>query len=245
MIKLIVSDFDGTILPYGDKAVSVKVLNKIKYFLDKGVHFAVASGRTYSELKCFFGDLSDRMYFIADDGALTVFKDKAIHRKPFAFQSLKIFFDKSFFNSVSFYSLDSVFALGKFNGQNYGKRIKPIERLFDINEEIYKISAEMSKTPFQVTTDYRVHFKENSFAEFVSPYSNKGVAIANLQLRLAVSRFETMAIGDAANDIPMMNHSSYSVSISDKCSDLKSKCKYNFETIEQAFDLFDKIWIQH
>ncbi|MBQ8759406.1 MAG: HAD family phosphatase [Clostridia bacterium] len=240
MIKLVVFDFDGTLLPYGEKSVSDTIVSKIIGYIEKGVTFAVASGRTYAELKALLVPLSDYIYFIADDGALTVKNDKIIYKKPFSFASLKAFFDKESFTDATFYSFDTAFATNLQNAQNYGKRIKQARRQFDINEDIYKISANVTKAPPQNTADYRVHFYENDFAEFVTPYSNKGVALANLQLRLTVSRYETMAIGDAANDIPMMMHSNYSVSVGDKCSELIAKTKFRFPSIEKAFDLLSE-----
>ena len=41
MIKLVVFDFDGTALPYGEKNVSDRVINRIKDYASKGISFAV------------------------------------------------------------------------------------------------------------------------------------------------------------------------------------------------------------
>ena len=61
MLKLIVADFDGTLMQYGEKCVSDRVINKIKEYLDNGIHFAVASGRTYSELSALLKEISDEI----------------------------------------------------------------------------------------------------------------------------------------------------------------------------------------
>ena len=53
MIKLIVSDFDGTLLPFDESEVSRTAKNFISTAIDKGVTFAVSSGRTYRELLAF------------------------------------------------------------------------------------------------------------------------------------------------------------------------------------------------
>ena len=239
MIKLVVFDFDGTMLPYGEKAVSDVLFNRIKGYIEKGVIFAVASGRTYSELKSLLAPLRDSIYFIADDGAMTVKDDEILYKKPFSFLSLKTFFDKDKFSNVTFYSKDTAFFADCTEVRNFGKTVKYVQKRFDVNEDIYKISANVKAGALKNCSEYRVHFYENGFAEFVSPYSNKGVALANLQLHLGISRYETMAIGDADNDIPMMAHSSYSVSVSDKSSELVKKTKYNFSSIEKALDLLD------
>ena len=51
MIRLIVSDFDGTLMPYGASRVSDGVLRLLEQAIEGGVTVAVSSGRTYGELK--------------------------------------------------------------------------------------------------------------------------------------------------------------------------------------------------
>ena len=56
VIKLIVSDFDGTVLPYGQKAVSAAWRSAFSSAMEEGVLFAISSGRTYGELLSFLPD---------------------------------------------------------------------------------------------------------------------------------------------------------------------------------------------
>ena len=50
MIKLIVSDMDGTLLAH-DSSISKGNIEAIRYAQSKGVQFAIATGRDYSSLK--------------------------------------------------------------------------------------------------------------------------------------------------------------------------------------------------
>ena len=54
MIKLIVCDVDGTLLPHGEKRISYDIADLIKEAGNKGISFAAASGRAYHELKRLF-----------------------------------------------------------------------------------------------------------------------------------------------------------------------------------------------
>ena len=86
MIRLIVSDLDGTLLPYGEHAVSEKVKGLISSALEQGIAVAVSSGRTLGELLSFFPECWERLYFICCDGAYygkgkTVFYEKQIARQ--------------------------------------------------------------------------------------------------------------------------------------------------------------------
>ena len=56
MIKLVLSDMDGTLLPKGGSNVSYRTIRAIRTLLDAGVHFAPATGRQLPELdERFFG----------------------------------------------------------------------------------------------------------------------------------------------------------------------------------------------
>ena len=77
MIKLIVTDLDGTLFTT-DKRLPPdfdKVLQQLK---QKGITFAVATGRNFEGTKSYFADKINDMYFICDNGAFIMAHDKLI-----------------------------------------------------------------------------------------------------------------------------------------------------------------------
>ena len=54
MIKLVLSDMDNTLLPWGQKTVSPRAMEGIREMQEEGIVFAPASGRAFSELVKFF-----------------------------------------------------------------------------------------------------------------------------------------------------------------------------------------------
>lgn len=57
MIKLILADMDGTLLPFGSRVVSERTHSAILSALDAGITFGPASGRDYADLAdAFDGD---------------------------------------------------------------------------------------------------------------------------------------------------------------------------------------------
>lgn len=50
MVKLILSDVDGTLLARGEGAFDDSVFEVIDRLYERGIHFAAASGRGYSDL---------------------------------------------------------------------------------------------------------------------------------------------------------------------------------------------------
>ena len=56
MIKLILADMDGTLLPFGSRVVSERTHSAILSALDAGIAFGPASGRDYADLADAFDD---------------------------------------------------------------------------------------------------------------------------------------------------------------------------------------------
>ena len=54
-VKLILTDIDGTILPYGHMRVSERTVAAIHAALDAGIVAGPASGRFHSWIPAFFG----------------------------------------------------------------------------------------------------------------------------------------------------------------------------------------------
>lgn len=243
MRKLIVADFDGTLLPYGDKTVSAKTISQIKDVLSKGAFFAVASGRTYSELSVLLRDVSSDIYFICNDGALTVKNDTAIYKKQFSFSALATFFDDDIYKSATFYSLDKAYLIGNVEKPVlYGKTPCKISRRFEINDDVFKVTAFAKRFDIVSNNDFRVHYSDGYFAEFVPAYANKGLALAQLQLKLGISKFDTVVIGDAGNDIPMVSHAkrSWAIGNDTRTRALRTLCTDSAVGINEALDVIIK-----
>ena len=68
MIKLIVSDMDGTLLN-SDHQISKENLEAIRKAEEKGVHFAIATGRAYSDVKPLLDESNLKCECILSNGA--------------------------------------------------------------------------------------------------------------------------------------------------------------------------------
>ena len=70
MYQLLALDLDGTLLPYGQSAVSGQALTLIRRLQARGVLFCPASGRQYSSLRRLFHPAADRLYYVCENGAV-------------------------------------------------------------------------------------------------------------------------------------------------------------------------------
>ena len=69
MVRLIVTDIDGTLVPEGGSRVNPEYMTVIRELTDLGVRFAAASGRQASSIDVIFHELRDRIYYLGDNGA--------------------------------------------------------------------------------------------------------------------------------------------------------------------------------
>ena len=112
MIKLIVSDMDGTLLAH-DSSISKGNIEAIRYAQSKGVQFAIATGRDYSslkgileahDLKCF-SILGNGAQFCNENGEIlssAYFPKKCFKQVLQIFDELKIHY--MIFSANGFYS---------------------------------------------------------------------------------------------------------------------------------------------
>lgn len=70
MIRLLVTDVDGTLVEEGTPTLSPDYYDTIKALHKKGIQVVVASGRSYSSILDLFRPVEDYIWFIADGGAV-------------------------------------------------------------------------------------------------------------------------------------------------------------------------------
>lgn len=237
MIRLTVSDFDGTLMPYGEKCVSPSVISAINRVTDNGITFAVSSGRTYTELLTYLPELSDKAYFICCDGALCVYKNKVIYSRHIADEDLRFllaYSDKG--ASLIFHAVHRNYSLGALPRESEICNCTPIRRLSDINEKIYKVTAYGAEIKLPPYTGLRTHWDggEYSCTQLVNRYCDKGAALSDLQMRLMLTKYDTACIGDSGNDVAMMKGAKYSFCVGEKCEELVRACTFRVGSAGEA-----------
>ena len=70
MIKLIASDIDGTLVPYGEHDLPQGLFPLIHRLKAAGVVFCPASGRQYHSLRQLFAPVAEDVCFLCDNGAI-------------------------------------------------------------------------------------------------------------------------------------------------------------------------------
>ena len=78
MIKLIVSDIDGTLVKDGTLDINPEYMDVIRILTEKGIHFVACSGRQYSSEKQLFAPVKDIISYISDGGTLIRTSEKIL-----------------------------------------------------------------------------------------------------------------------------------------------------------------------
>ena len=78
MVKLIVTDVDGTLVQEAAPEVGPEVAEEIRRLTDRGVLFACAGSRQQQGIAALFKDVEDRIVYIAENGAHVRYRDRDI-----------------------------------------------------------------------------------------------------------------------------------------------------------------------
>ena len=226
MIKLVVCDLDGTLLPRGEEKLSSVVFETISRLAEKGIAFAVASGRSYHELKRLFYPVSDKMYFIASDGGLMVKNEETVYSEPIpktALISLANSARTQGFPGVmcsakylSYYIYDCP-KFAKFVHKNLYHHALEATRPQEIKEPIYKVSLYGKRKislPQGLSGQLSAVYDGRGWQDFVLKGADKAKPIKQLQELLSVMPAETLAFGDNLNDVNMLTAASNSYAVS-------------------------------
>lgn len=243
MIKLIATDMDGTLLNT-EHEVPKDFEYVIKKLKDKGVLFAIATGRNYSNIISKLKDYEDDLIFICENGTSIYYKGKCIYSK-----TLK----KS--------TIEKITSIGKNIQDAYpmlsGAKSIYIEddRLFDLLDEYFPVSGNITVVDSFLNVEdeiYKVNMfdlkdaEKNSYSIFkqyklddvqLTPSgtywldifdinANKGVAINIIQKMFNIKYEETMSFGDYFNDIEMIENSYYGYVMKNAHPELKKIGKF-------------------
>ena len=69
MIKLVVTDVDGTLVEDGSPNIDPELFETILKLREKGIQFAVASGRPWASVERTFDPVKKKVFYIANNGS--------------------------------------------------------------------------------------------------------------------------------------------------------------------------------
>lgn len=222
VVTTIVSDFDGTLIPAGKNKPSAKFYDVIKKLLDQNIRFIAASGRKYQDLNKIMEPYSDRIAFIAENGALVVWNGKVIHKcvinMALAFELIEdlgkqLNAEIMVSGEKAGYIVPRTQEYVRMLENNFSNQLVKLQNFTQVPEDIIKIAANFSngvpdelKHYFHKKYDKVLLITEsgNGWLDFMPKESGKGTALIKLSGIMDFCMEETAAFGDSENDMGML-----------------------------------------
>ncbi|WP_264846106.1 HAD family hydrolase [Capnocytophaga catalasegens] len=245
MIKLIVTDMDGTLLGENHHFPS-DFQEVFQELYKREILFCVASGRQYPSLLQFFKSVHHQMGFIAENGGYVLLKEQEIYEDTIDNQNVTLLLDicqtipnigvalcgkKGAYLNAS--DSETYYNIGK-----YYPVLHQVTDLYQVDDAIFKIAIFDKNNP-RNNSYQRLKLYENQFKIVVSGDKwlditnlsvNKGVALKQIQQKLGISPQETMVFGDYLNDLELMQTAYFSYAMKNAQPEVKQVA--NFVTEE-------------
>lgn len=240
MIKLIVTDMDGTFLD-DKKRFSDEFWYIYEELKKKNIKFVVASGRQYFNLKKIFKKIENELTFIAENGSIVIDGKKEVYSRILERELVLKYLEigrkipscnlvlcgkkSAYIENMDDEFLEEV--------KKYYEKIEIVKDLTEVkNDEIIKIAfCDLGGTEKNVyphlknEKDSQIVVSGEIWLDVSHLESNKGIALENLQKKLNITEDETMAFGDYLNDYEMLKKAKYSYAMENAHHEIKKICK--------------------
>lgn len=250
MIRLIVSDIDGTLLPEGATNLNPEYFDVIRRLADHGVHFAAASGRQLSSVRSVFQSVEDCIGYITDNGAYVLDKGKSVLERDMCrkdlqelLQSLKglpeakvVLSNREGFYLDQYDEFMCHLLYEEYRGSggvldsfdDYLDTCLKISLYFTDDSSIYypRIREEWSDR-------FAVNISGAKWIDICDKESTKGNAVRWFQQNLGVTPEETVVFGDNFNDVTMLHCAERSYASVLSHPDVKKEARYTVASYEE------------
>ena len=237
MLRLVVTDLDGTLLNSSSEA-PVEIFDIIRALQARGVRFAVASGRQVNDLRKIFKGL-EGIYYITQNGSYIEIDGAEVSNTVISGESASAIARTAYECHLfpMFYTKDALMIQdddpGFIKKLNDYKVHFTYTRKVDLESGIGKISlmaldnnAGCFKSRFSSIADIATCVSSKDILDFNSSTCNKGTAVTLLQEKLGISPDETIVFGDAENDVSMFATSTHSYAMMNAPESVKQHARY-------------------
>ena len=245
MIRLIATDIDGTLVKESTSQIYPELLEVIRKWTDIGGYFCVASGRQYYSIRHMFEQVSDRIIYLAENGAHVRYRDKDIlvqkmcrdHVERIMEQLREYYDDCDVVVSSTRGSLLETHneEFLKFFAEGYHNKYRIVDDVLAEKEDIMKIAIYRKKSIRDLGESVLIPEWQDKvktcmageeWVDFMDASVDKGNALKAVQEYLGVTKEQTMAFGDNDNDIGLLAAAEESYAVENARDSVKAKAKH-------------------
>lgn len=258
MIKLFVSDLDGTLL---NRQLEIEEHNRIaiEKAMAQSIHIAIASGRMSAEIRNLMLQYSKGSYAIGQNGATVYSKEHELlfakqHQPDIAYQIMQL--AKPFAGLVTFvHTIHDEAYIQESNEQTqqYEHRVlTPSKVLADLEQQVKLAQLPCSKVTFlgdiQLLRELEKRLLESLAGQIevvvsdvdcmdVTPlHVSKGNAVKLLMDKLGLKENEVACIGDSYNDLSMFEVAEHSFAMAHSDEAIRAKAKMTVSNVAEAME---------
>ena len=249
MIKMVLTDIDGTIYT-PESGISDSVKNCIKRLQNNGIHFAIATGRTYASAKymadlagakcdlvgyqgglvCTYdGKILDVKYLNPDIAKEIIndFKKRNIHLNVYVEDTLYVEDDDEYIKDyigdkgIDYFKVDSFLELD----------LTKLNKLLAIKYDAQFIDDLIKELQQKYPQIYTVK-SFDYFCEIANKEATKGNALRFLADKYGIKPDEVLAIGDQNNDIEMVKAAGIGVAMGNGTEQIKQAADFVTDSVK-------------
>lgn len=221
-IRVVASDFDGTLLKNGAQQADAELFVMIERLWEKGIRFIAASGRQYPNLYRMLEPVADKISFICENGALVMENGTVLARSEWEetlekelLADLKRIPDSEILVSgkATSYIVPHTCAYEKMLRETVRNDVTTLASFEEIPEPVIKIAvywpggvSQEWKTRLTETYRDRLHVVESGggWLDFTLLGTDKGKALAVLAEKQGFGLEQVVSFGDSENDMTML-----------------------------------------
>lgn len=247
MYKLIAVDMDGTLLKE-DKTISIKTKHAIYKAKQRGVRVVLASGRPIEGLEKYLKELdlmTEEDYVLSFNGSVVqnALTKQIIRKNILTGRDLTDLYEIAQRLGLNIHAFSNAGCItpkmskyseleGTINGipvieMDY-KDVKAEEDIIKIMmvDEPSVLEEAIKHLPTEVYEKYTVVRSAPYFLEFLNKKSSKGVGVSALIDHLGIKKEQVICIGDAGNDLDMIQFAGLGVAMGNAFEEVKAAADY-------------------
>ena len=243
MIKLVVSDIDGTLLKEGTDQINPEMFGAIRQMRARGILFAASSGRQYASMRHVFEPVANDMIFIAENGSNVMCRGKNMScdymDQSVAEELLQYLHEQGDYKIIlstpeTMYLDTPDEGFYQMLTEGYHNKAERVENLLPYCSHTNKMAVYHLEKIEEFEAQLKEKFGDRLnvmiagtyWVDFMNRSVDKGKAVETIQKIMKISKEETMAFGDNCNDIAMLLQSGESYAVANAHPQLKEIAKH-------------------
>lgn len=245
MIRLVVSDIDGTLLPDGTDKINPEIFDVIRKLREKGIIYVASSGRQFASIRRLFEPVAKDIYYITDGGGILRSFDEILFADEMNREDVKEIVEDvqklpecevMVCGTRCAYGADKNSRMYRWLQDSYKFDLKEIPDLTQpIADRIVKVSVYHSSRAEEICASWftpkwseklQVACAGKEWMDCIPKTSNKGNSLQIFQEKMGINKAETMAFGDNINDLEMLACAGESYAVENARDEVKAAAKH-------------------